>query len=129
MGIIDKVISAISPERALKRAKARYQLNGIERLYDVAQPSNFHTKPRDNRSADGVIDHSRSSLRDFARHLDENHDIAIGVLDTLVDNIVGRGDDKGKILDGVGIVADPGKGSDVRQLVPPGGKGSMYKIT
>lgn len=37
------------------------------------------------------MDHARSTLRSWARHLDENHDIAVGVLDDLVKKIIGCG--------------------------------------
>lgn len=37
------------------------------------------------------MDQARSSLRNWARHLDENHDIVIGILDCLVNNVIGTG--------------------------------------
>ena len=90
MGLIDKLIENLSPRLALKRELSRQRLSYIkERLYDAAKSSNYHVKPTDNRSGDGVMDHARDSIRNLARHLDENHDLAIGILDSLVNNTVG----------------------------------------
>jgi len=44
-----------------------------------------------NQSQDGAADGALSSVRDWGRYLDENHDLASGVLDELVKNVVGTG--------------------------------------
>ncbi len=86
MAVIENIIKAISPSWALRRLVARKQ---HERLYDAAKPSNHYRRVKGVQSPDGVMDHARDKLRAIARHLDENHDIAIGVLDSLVNNTVG----------------------------------------
>lgn len=61
------------------------------RLYDAAKVSDFHRAPDVSSSADYVVNRAGTRLRDYARWLDENSDITIGLLDSLVNNIVGVG--------------------------------------
>lgn len=84
---LDTMIAAINPQAALKRAQARYVL----RAYEAAQTGRLRKKSRDRRTPSAVARSAADSLRMDARFLDENHDIAKGVLNTLVCNIVGRG--------------------------------------
>lgn len=76
-------------KRKAKKAAARAPQ--IVRIYDAAVASQYHKRITDTRSADAVMEHAGDKLRIRARHLDENHDLAIGILDTLVNNIVGTG--------------------------------------
>lgn len=90
------LIARLFPEWALRRSLARLQLQRVEgrngkRLYEAAQPSIYRKARTDSRSANAVMSHARDALRRQARYLDENHDLAVGVLDTLVDRIVGKG--------------------------------------
>ena len=85
---IERVISTVAPTWALKRAKAR----AMVRIYDAAQSSNNHKAIKSGGySGDAVMNNAGSKLRAWCRYLDENHDIAIGILDTLCDRIVGTG--------------------------------------
>lgn len=61
------------------------------RYFDAVAPSGYHPRRGGPQSADMVMERARSRLRDYARWLDENHDLAVGVLDDLVLNIVGSG--------------------------------------
>jgi lambda family phage portal protein len=61
------------------------------RLYDAAKVTDFHRAPDLTSSADYVVNRAGTRLRDYARWLDENNDITIGILDVLVNNIVGTG--------------------------------------
>jgi lambda family phage portal protein len=88
--IIDKAIEAISPEAALRRDTARKVLKA-QRAYEAAQPSRLRKTKTDPGSGDAIVERAGESLRLQARHLDENHDLAGGVLDCLVNNVVGRG--------------------------------------
>lgn len=89
------LIARLFPRWALQRALAREELRRIEqrgqRLYEAAQPSIYRKARTDSRSGNAVMAHARDALRRQARYLDENHDLVVGVLDTLVDRIVGRG--------------------------------------
>lgn len=61
------------------------------RLFEAATVSDFHKPVAASGSADYVVNHAGAKLRDYARWLDENSDLAIGALDVLVNNIVGTG--------------------------------------
>lgn len=74
------LIASLAPGWALKRALARVAL---ERLYKAAGTSNARVRPTDTRSGDAVMDHARGSLRQWGRHLDENHDLTHSILNTL----------------------------------------------
>ena len=58
---------------------------GADRKARLRQPRN------DRGSGDAVMMRAGDSLRVQARHLDENHDLARGILDVLVNRTVGRG--------------------------------------
>ncbi len=77
---MERLIAAVAPRWALKRALARL---AIERLYKAATPSHARVAPTDFRSGDGVMDHARAKLRQWGRHLDENHDLTHSILNTL----------------------------------------------
>lgn len=68
----------------------RRMLDGF-RTYDAAQSSQWRPVATNLTSGDGVMNVTNSKLRQIARHLDENHDIVVGLLDDLVNNTVGAG--------------------------------------
>jgi len=70
----------MAPRYALKRELARVAL---ERLYKAASPSNARQSPTDWRSGDAVMDQARAKLRQWGRHLDENHDLTHSILNQL----------------------------------------------
>lgn len=74
MGIFGKLSAAIAPVTALKRARARVQLDAI-RAYEAAKPSRTRATKRETRSADNAVFAAGVSLREQARWLDENHDL------------------------------------------------------
>ena len=61
------------------------------RLFEAAKSSDFHRAAQSSGTADYVVNHAGTKLRDYARWLDENSDLAIGGLDVLVNNVVGAG--------------------------------------
>lgn len=63
----------------------------IQRIYDAASSDNFRPVRGDGFSGDAVIANAGTSLRNYARYLDENHDLAVSVLDDLTNNIIGDG--------------------------------------
>lgn len=71
--------------------RARIHAASFQRLYEAAQPSNYHRPPRASGSADHAIDRAGPRLWDWARHLDENSDLAVSILDYLCARIVGPG--------------------------------------
>ena len=88
MEFLESTIKLFSPKRAALRA---YWKLRAARLYEAASSSIYHKKPNTQGSADRTMDQARAKVRDWARFLDENHDLAIGVLDELVNKVVGTG--------------------------------------
>jgi len=88
MELIEKLVEALSPKAAAHR---RYWKLRASRLYAAASDSIYHKKPGTQGTADKAMDQARSKIRDWARHLDENHDLAIGILDEMVNKVVGVG--------------------------------------
>lgn len=88
MSWIDRVIiQAISPAWAMKRARARLAFN----YYEATEMNRLRREKRDRRSANAQNRGAIDTLRSQARHLEQNFDIASGVLDVLVNNTVGTG--------------------------------------
>jgi lambda family phage portal protein len=88
MNWLDRVvIRAIAPGWALKRAHARRVLAA----YEAAETSRLRKDRKDKRSANAQNRSAAHVLRDQARHLDQNYDIAAGALDVLVNNTIGSG--------------------------------------
>ncbi|MCK9469035.1 MAG: phage portal protein [Porticoccaceae bacterium] len=85
---IDALIGVFSPERAVRRWRARQALK-IAAAYEAAKPNRLRKNPGDNRSGDAVNDWDIVTLRGQARHLEQNHDFAFGILTTLTNNVVG----------------------------------------
>jgi len=85
---LDQVILYLAPRLAMQRAYYRTQ---AQRFYEAGADSIYHRKPKNQGSGDQAMDKARTRIRDWARHLDENYDLAIGILDELVNKIVGTG--------------------------------------
>ena len=58
--------------------------------YEGAEPSRYRKMRTDRRSANAQNERAVQPLRSTARHLDENFDIASGILDVLIANTVGK---------------------------------------
>ena len=85
MNLVDRIIATVSPERAVRRAHFRRVLS----YYEAAKPSRYRKGRRENASGEGAVLRAGASLREQARHLEQNHDLARGILDVLVQNVVG----------------------------------------
>lgn len=83
--IIDKMVGFFSPKAALKRA----QFRGALALYEAAKPSRLRKSGADNSSGDAVVGRGGVAMRGYARQLEQNYDIANGVLNVLVNNTIG----------------------------------------
>jgi len=88
MNWLEKTILALSPERAYRRTRFR---NAALASYDAAKPSRLRKSGADNSSGDAVVGAAGAALRGYARQLEQNYDVAKGVLDVLVNNTVGPG--------------------------------------
>lgn len=78
-------------ELKLKASVCDERRKVLERAYDAAQPSQYWQRRGDNRSGNSSMDQANTTLRSWARYLDENHDLAVGVLDDLVKKVIGCG--------------------------------------
>jgi lambda family phage portal protein len=74
-------VQTLEAEQAAKRI--------VRATYEAAQPSRLRKFSRNKASGDTLAKAYAGSLRDQARHLERNHDIARGILRKLVNNTVG----------------------------------------
>ncbi len=100
MNWLDLIIGGVAPQWGLQRARARLAL----KAYEAAKPSRTHAARRVTGSGTVQAGGASLSLREQARYLDENHDLASGVLDTLVKYVIGPNgivvEPQPKLLDG-----------------------------
>lgn len=89
MNTVDKIVSFFSPEAGLKRVQARKQLK-ITNDYEALRPSKFRKIGRSLGDADALSARSQLSLMQMSRHLDENSDLVVSVIESLVNNVVGE---------------------------------------
>lgn len=85
MGVVDRAIRAVSPKWAWQREQYRRALSA----YEAAKPSRLRKSGADNSSGDALMLTAGPALRGYARQLEQNYDVARGVLDVLVDRTVG----------------------------------------
>ena len=88
---IDDTISVFSPEKAARRAKSRVVFENI-RSYEASNRDRTRVfRNFGGQHANVNVQTSGKIIRELARELDENNDIAGGILNVLVANIVGVG--------------------------------------
>lgn len=85
MNWLDRGIASVAPTWAARRAQSR----SILAAYEAAQSTKLRRQRTSNESGNGAVMMAGGRLRDQARWLDENHDLARGVLNTLVNGAVG----------------------------------------
>lgn len=83
--LVDSIVSWFSPVAGVKREQARRALA----YYEAARTNKQRKQRRETTSGSAAVRTAGTSLREQARHLDQNHDLARGVLRVLVNNIVG----------------------------------------
>ena len=88
MEFLDKLIVAFAPKYGIKRIQAA---QAVKAYYEAAKTSRLHTVKRNSSDPDAVTKPALESLRDQARHFEQNYDLGRGVLDVLVANTVGEG--------------------------------------
>ncbi len=92
---IDKVLAYFNPVGGIKRAHAR----SILAYYEAARPTRKNKNRRETGSGNDAVLRAGATLRQQARHLEQNYDLALGVLNTLVANTVGP--------NGIGVEPQP----------------------
>eukprot|EP01034_Spumella_vulgaris_P000625 gene625-827_t len=93
--LADRVVSWFAPTAAVKRFYARSVLAAFE----AGRPDRQRKGRRATGSANDEVLRAGSTLWQTARHLEQNYDLALGVLNTLVVNTVGP--------NGIGIEPQP----------------------
>lgn len=84
---LTRALAPIAPSWALRRANAERLFKAY---YEGGEPSRTH-KSRKTGSADAAVQRAGTRIRDAARELEENYDVASGALDVLVNHSVGDG--------------------------------------
>ena len=82
---LDRAIAYFSPAAAVRRAQMRRVLG----YYEAGRKDNQRKQRRSLGSGNAEVRRAGRALRDQARHLEENHDLATGILNILVANIAG----------------------------------------
>jgi len=87
----DKKLISLFPGFAVKRIRNKEKATQIVNKYESLEPSRLRKARGSFGSAEVVSGEASKGLRYLARELDENHDIASGILDIIVNNVVGTG--------------------------------------
>lgn len=85
LNLIDRLIAAIDPVRGVRRATARQVLA----VYEGGERSRLRKFRKDDKSPNQLVSRGAVNVRAQARYLERNHDIARGILRTMVNNVVG----------------------------------------
>ena len=91
--VLDRAIAAVAPVWGVKRMHARGMMSAMAGVHEATKRSRSRRIARDGGNGDTIVGQDAATLRNQARHLERDHDIARGVLNTLVQNIVGTGID------------------------------------
>ena len=70
--IVDRAVAWLSPSAAVKRAQARQVLA----YYEAARPDRLRKNRRSTGSANDEVLQAGGTLRQVARHLEQNYDLA-----------------------------------------------------
>ena len=96
--LYERFLSLFSKPAALSRYKARlafddsvHALQGAVKAYEAVEKTRLRKRKIDQRSPNQINQVSGELLRFQGRNLEENHDLAEGVLKTLVTFVIGRG--------------------------------------
>lgn len=85
MNRLERLIETVAPQWAADRARARHHVAA----YEAARKTRTHKAEKSQGSGELVNRLSARSIREQARHLDENHDLARGVLNVLQTRCIG----------------------------------------
>ncbi len=83
--LLDRAIAVFAPERALRRTQARRALA----YYEAARPDRQRKARREYGSAANAVRTAGTTIREQARHLEQNLDLARAVLRVMVNSTVG----------------------------------------
>ncbi len=85
LNALDRLVSLFSPQAGVNRLRARMVLAH----YEAARPNPQRKFRRDASSADVLVGKGAVPMRNQIRYLARNHDLVVGAVRVLVNNIVG----------------------------------------
>lgn len=88
---IENALAVIAPTWARNRVWARMQYSAMAGVHEATRPQRNRKRARDEGSANRIVGMDAAFIRDQARALDRDLDIATNALNVLEQNIVGPG--------------------------------------
>lgn len=85
MNVIDRLVATFAPARAVRRHQARRMLA----YYEAGRSDSQRKQRRETGSGNEAVLRAGLSIRQQARHLEQNYDLALGVLNALIANVIG----------------------------------------
>ena len=85
---LDQLIASVSPKSGYERLAYKRAIASAGG-YEGGRASRLRKPMRDNRGPDLIVASASQQTRNYARHLERNHDLARGALKVMVRNIVG----------------------------------------
>jgi lambda family phage portal protein len=87
---IDRIAAWFDPEKGLRRIQQRHALDQLQaRAHEAATPSRLRKMGMDRQGPNAIAQQGALAIRIRTRHEVRNHDIARGIVRTMVNNIVG----------------------------------------
>lgn len=87
---IDRILGWIDPAKGLRRIQQRHALDQLQaRAHEAATPSRLRKMSMDRQGPNGIAQQGAMAIRIQTRHAVRNHDIARGIVRTMVNNVVG----------------------------------------
>lgn len=87
--VVDEAVAVINPEQAAKRRFNRKTFNASSTGFEGADKTRFRKTITKNPGGNQLMAGAGASLQSQVRHLERNHDLSRGVINTLVKNVVG----------------------------------------
>jgi lambda family phage portal protein len=116
IGLLDRMAVAIAPSWGLRRIAARRTLDAMAGVHEATKPGRNRKRARDGGDGNTIVGMDHRQLRDTARHLERDLDLARGVLNTLQNNVVGTGIDVEPLPRLPGQPVDEGLARDLSEL-------------
>lgn len=86
-----ELFGLLFPATTARWLVSRANFNQAQRFYEGVAGSAYRPTLANRTSGDGVMNIAGAKLREYSRHLEENHDLVVSVFDDLVNNAIGQG--------------------------------------
>lgn len=84
-------LAFVAPGFASRWLERRARYHTAKRYYEAAQFDSYRPTRGGQHSGNMNMEKAGTKLRGLARYLEENHDLAVGIIDDLVNNVIGPG--------------------------------------